>query len=118
LIFERIDSGKKGEITPEDLIYSFNSDKYQFGLPSCQALCRKYTVSGAITYQEYFIFLFRLLAMIIPKTDKALAQRVLIRTTKRGATLPNYLWKYFSQLFFMMLSMTVQTEVIRRKIQS
>lgn len=33
--------------------------------------------------------------MIIPKTDKALAQRMLIRTTKRGATLPNYLWKYF-----------------------
>ena len=47
--------------------------------------------------------------MIIPKTDKALAQRMLIRTTKRGATLPNYLWKYFCELFVSIISMTVIT---------
>jgi ABC-type amino acid transport system permease subunit len=75
-------------------------------------------VSGAITYEEYDIFLFRLLAMIIPKTDKALAQRVLIRISKRGATLPNYLWKYFSQLFIMILLMTVLTDEARRKMQN
>jgi hypothetical protein len=56
--------------------------------------------------------------MIIPKTDKALAQRVLIRISKRGATLPNYLWKYFSQLFMTILLMTVVTDEARRKIQN
>jgi hypothetical protein len=47
-----MDFGKKGEITPEDIVYSMASH-HQLSLPSCVALCRKYTVSGAISYEEY-----------------------------------------------------------------
>jgi hypothetical protein len=53
-----MDFTKKGEITPEDMIYALTSENHHFGLVSCQALCRKYTVSGAITYEEYrYIFI-------------------------------------------------------------
>lgn len=56
--------------------------------------------------------------MIIPKTDKALAQRMLIRTTKRGATLSKYLWKFFEEMILSMVSMTELTEQIRKNIQN
>lgn len=36
----------------------------------------------------YIYYRNRLLALITPKTDKALAQRLMLRTVKRGSILP------------------------------
>ena len=61
---------------------------------------------------------YRLLTILTPKTDKSLSQRLLLRTTKRGSILPNYLWKYFCTLLIQIISMTTITENIRKNIQN
>lgn len=41
-----------------------------------------------------------------------------MRTAKRGATLPAYLWRFTCELFNSMILMTVLTEETRKKIQN
>lgn len=61
--------------------------------------------------------IFRLLALVVPKNDKTLAQRVLLRTAKRGATTPDYLWKSFRDMMLSLVTMTTVTEALRNDIQ-
>lgn len=60
LIFQRLDFQKKGEVTPEDIVYSLSADNPVVTLPNCQNLCRKYTISGAMTYEEYPLYLYQI----------------------------------------------------------
>jgi hypothetical protein len=79
---------------------------------------------GNIPYLEpshtksIYVLMLRLLTNIIPKTDKALTQRMLLRTAKRGASLPDYLWKYFCKMFSTVILMTAITEKLKKNIQN
>lgn len=50
LVFQKIDFRKRGEVKAEDLAHVLASSSENINVPSCQAFCRKYTVSGAINY--------------------------------------------------------------------
>ena len=52
LVFQRLDYQKKGQITPEDIVYNLSPEHPIVNLVNCQNFCRKYSVSGAITYEE------------------------------------------------------------------
>lgn len=55
--------------------------------------------------------------MITPKSNKMLAQRIMIRTYKKGAVLEEYLFKTLLELTQLYVKMSVITEGLRKAIQ-